>query len=111
MMQALCCLFIAAKNYEKDPNVPSSRRFLRQMPGYKPTEAEKNHDYMAYQYGMGAITGQQGQPNIRFNSKKNELVAMETMILNEIGFEMDSFPTYIDIVEILMTQGILFSSD
>lgn len=29
MMQALCCLFIAAKNYEKDPHVPSSRRFLK----------------------------------------------------------------------------------
>lgn len=37
MLQALCCLFIAAKNYEKDPNVPSSRKFLRQLPGYKPT--------------------------------------------------------------------------
>lgn len=29
MLQALCCLFIAAKNYEKDPLVPSSRKFLR----------------------------------------------------------------------------------
>ena len=29
MLQALCCLFIAAKNLEKDPNVPSSRKFLR----------------------------------------------------------------------------------
>ena len=29
MLQALCCLFVAAKNYEKDPNVPSSRKFLR----------------------------------------------------------------------------------
>ena len=37
MLQALCCLFIAAKNYEKDPLVPSSRKFLRQLPGYKPT--------------------------------------------------------------------------
>ena len=37
MLQALCCLFIAAKNYEKDPNVPSSRKFLRQLPGYKAT--------------------------------------------------------------------------
>jgi hypothetical protein len=40
MLQALCCLFIAAKNYEKDPNVPSSRKFLRQLPGYKPTMEE-----------------------------------------------------------------------
>jgi nucleoid-associated protein YejK len=38
MLQALCCLFIAAKNYEKDPNVPSSRKFLRQLPGYKPSQ-------------------------------------------------------------------------
>ena len=37
MLQALCCLFIAAKTLEKDPNVPSSRKFLRQLPGYKPT--------------------------------------------------------------------------
>ena len=37
MLQALTCLFIAAKNYEKDPNVPSSRKFLRQLPGYKPS--------------------------------------------------------------------------
>jgi hypothetical protein len=40
MLQALCCLFIAAKNLEKDPNVPSSRKFLRQLPGYKPTQME-----------------------------------------------------------------------
>ena len=40
MLQALCCLFIAAKNYEKDPHVPSSRKFLRQLPGYQPTQAE-----------------------------------------------------------------------
>jgi len=43
MLQALTCLFIAAKNYEKDPNVPSSRKFLRQLPGYKPnSEVQQN---------------------------------------------------------------------
>ena len=41
MLQALSCLFIAAKNLEKDPHVPSSRKFLRQLPGYKPTQAEQ----------------------------------------------------------------------
>jgi hypothetical protein len=33
-------LFISAKNYEMDPTVPSSRKFLRQLPGYKPTQKE-----------------------------------------------------------------------
>lgn len=55
MLQALCCLFIAAKNYEKDPNVPSSRKFLRQLPGYKPTQAERQNDNMAYQYGLNSL--------------------------------------------------------
>ena len=48
MLQALCCLFIAAKNYEKDPNVPSSRKFLRQLPGYKPTQEEQNREQQLY---------------------------------------------------------------
>ena len=48
---------------------------------------------------------------MRFNSKKNELVAQETTILNEIGFDMDSFPTFFDIVEIFLAQGILYTSD
>lgn len=34
MLQGLACLFIAAKNYEMDPTVPSSKKFLRQLPGY-----------------------------------------------------------------------------
>jgi hypothetical protein len=29
MLQGLACLFIAAKNYEMDPTVPSSKKFLR----------------------------------------------------------------------------------
>lgn len=29
MLQGLACLFISAKNYEMDPTVPSSRKFLR----------------------------------------------------------------------------------
>ena len=48
---------------------------------------------------------------MRFNSKRNELVSQETTILNEIGFDMDSHPTFFVIVEILMAQGILFTSD
>ena len=37
MLQGLSCLFISAKNYEMDPTVPSSKKFLKQLPGYKPT--------------------------------------------------------------------------
>lgn len=48
---------------------------------------------------------------MRYNSKKNELVSQETVILNEVGFDMDSHPTFFTIVEILMAQGILFSTD
>ena len=48
---------------------------------------------------------------MRFNSKRNELVSQETTILNEIGFDMDSHPTFFAIVEILMAQGILFNTD
>jgi hypothetical protein len=48
---------------------------------------------------------------MRFNSKKNELVAQETLILNEIGFDLDSYPTFFDIVEIFMAQGILYTKD
>lgn len=48
---------------------------------------------------------------MKFNSKKNELVAQETAILNEIGFDLDSYPTFFDIVEIFMAQGILYTND
>lgn len=44
MLQGLSCLFIAAKNYEMDPTVPSSRKFLRQLPGYKPSQREQQRD-------------------------------------------------------------------
>jgi hypothetical protein len=52
-----------------------------------------------------------GHENVRFNSKKNELVAMEVQILNAIGFDMDSYPSSFDIIEIFMAQGILFTTD
>jgi hypothetical protein len=108
MLQALCCLFIAAKNYEKDPNVPSSRKFLRQLPGYKPTQAEQQHEQMLYQNQMNMLNG---QAVAGFNSQKNQLVAQEVKILNHIGFDLDSFPAFFDIVEILMAQGIVFTND
>jgi len=75
MLQALCCLFIAAKNYEKDPHVPSSRKFLRQLPGYQPTQAEQRQANMDYQCGVNALQGQEATNNLRYSSKKNELVA------------------------------------
>lgn len=31
--------------------------------------------------------------------------------MNEIGFDMDSHPTFFIIVEILMAQGIMYTSD
>jgi hypothetical protein len=46
-----------------------------------------------------------------FNSKKNELVSQEVQILKEIGFDMDGFPSFFDVIEIFMAQGILFTSD
>ena len=58
---------------------------------------------------MNALQGSHNE--MRFDSKKNELVAQETFILNEIGFDLDSHPPFFDIVEILMAQGILFTSD
>ena len=57
---------------------------------------------MAYKCGLTALSGGQNGDNMRFNSKKNELVAQETTILNEIGFDLDSYPTFFDIVEIFM---------
>ena len=52
-----------------------------------------------------------GKSSNGFNSKKNDLVAEETKILNEIGFDLDSYPNFYDIVEIFMAQGILFTAD
>jgi hypothetical protein len=46
-----------------------------------------------------------------FNSKKNELVSQEVLILKEIAFDMDGFPSFFDVIEIFMAQGILFTSD
>jgi len=50
MLQGLSCLFIAAKNYEMDPTVPSSRKFLRQLPRYQPSQAEIEYDQQLYKY-------------------------------------------------------------
>lgn len=35
----------------------------------------------------------------------------EQYILNLIGFELDCYPVFMDIIEIFMAQGILFTSD
>jgi hypothetical protein len=91
--------------------VPSSRKFLRQLPGYKPTQEERHHENMLYQNGVSALQGASGQDNCRFNSRKNELVAQEALILNSIQFDMDSHPASFDIIEIFMAQGILFTTD
>eukprot|EP00356_Strombidium_inclinatum_P012656 CAMPEP_0170490158 /NCGR_PEP_ID=MMETSP0208-20121228/8410_1 /TAXON_ID=197538 /ORGANISM="Strombidium inclinatum, Strain S3" /LENGTH=156 /DNA_ID=CAMNT_0010765427 /DNA_START=644 /DNA_END=1116 /DNA_ORIENTATION=+ len=73
-----------------------------QMPGYKPSAAEQKQDNAAYQYGVNALNGNANHDNMRFNSKKNELVAQETTILNEIGFDLDSYPSFFEIVDIFM---------
>jgi hypothetical protein len=43
MIQALTSLWISAKNYEMDPTVPSSRKFLKSLPGYN-GQKEKGED-------------------------------------------------------------------
>ena len=111
MLQALCCLFIAAKNLEKDPLVPSSRKFLRQLPGFKPSQLEQNNDLALYNASVNQLSGQHAKDNLRFNSKKNDLVAQETVILNELGFDLDTYPTYFDVVEVFMAQGCLYTTD
>lgn len=57
MLQGLACLFVAAKNYEMDPTVPSSKKFLAQLPGYKPTSREKRFDDNVYQYALNKMNG------------------------------------------------------
>jgi hypothetical protein len=46
-----------------------------------------------------------------FNSQKNELVGQETQILNLIAFDLDTFPCFFDVVEMMMAQGVLYTSD
>ena len=70
MLQGLACLFISAKNYEMDPTVPSSKKFLKQLPGYKPTQMEQRLDNGAY-----SLNG--ADRNQKFNAKKNELCDQE----------------------------------
>ena len=107
MLQGLSCLFISAKNYEMDPTVPSSRKFLRQLPGYVPTQKEQNYENQAY--GVNALSGANREQ--KFDAKKNELCEQEQYILNLIKFDLDTFPLFYDIVEIMMAQGVIYSSD
>lgn len=116
MLQGLACLFISAKNYEMDPTVPSSRKFLRQLPGYKPSQQEKNYEQQMYDQCMGQVNGlppnhPMHPSNQRFNAKKNELCEQEQYILNLVVFEFDTFPLFFDIVEMFMAQGVMFTSD
>ena len=66
MLQGLACLFISAKNYEMDPTVPSSKKFLRQLPGYKPSQREMAYEEQAY-------LGRHHEVEQKFDAKKNEL--------------------------------------
>lgn len=38
-------------------------------------------------------------------------MAQEGTILNELGFELDTYPTFFDVVEIFMAQGVVYTSD
>ena len=73
ILQGLSCLFISAKNYEMDPTVPSSRKFLRQLPGYVPTQKEQAYENHAY--GANALNGNSREQ--KFDAKKNELCEQE----------------------------------
>lgn len=55
-------------------------------------------------YGMHGGYGD----NVKFDSKKNELCEQEQYILNLIDFELDSYPLFYDIIEILMAQGVMY---
>jgi len=60
--------------------------------------------------------GMRGAPPVaqnvnKFNSKKNELVEQEHAILNLVDFEFDTFPLFYDIVELFMSQGVMFTND
>lgn len=75
MLQALSCLFIAAKNYELDPMVPSSKKFLTQLPGYKPTKRERKNENKTYEYALSKMNGQ--VQSEKFDAAKNELCEQE----------------------------------
>jgi hypothetical protein len=47
----------------------------------------------------------------KFDSHKNELVEQEQIILNAIGFDLDSYPLFYDISEIFMAMGTVFTTD
>ena len=44
-----------------DPTVPSSRKFLKQLPGYKPTQREQEFENGVYQHGLSQMGGAGGQ--------------------------------------------------
>lgn len=97
-----------------DPTVPSSKKFLRQLPGYKPSSQEQKYEQQIYDQYMGAMNGM-GHPmdmqNQRFNARKNELCEQEQYILNLVVFEFDTYPLFFDIVEMFMAQGVMFTTD
>ena len=61
-------------------------------------------DDRIYRYG-------ESDPNMRFNAKKNELCEQEQYILNLLAFELDNYPLFIDIVEMFMAMGIIYTGD
>lgn len=94
-----------------DPTVPSSKKFLRQLPGYKPTQQEQKYEQDLYHYHMGGAPPPGHPLSNTFNYKKNELVEQEQYILNLVKFEFDTYPLFFDIVELFMSQGVMFTND
>lgn len=75
MLQGLSCLFISSKNLEMDPTVPSSKKFLLQLPGYKPTKREQRREDNIYKYGINKMQGDSRSE--KFDAQKNELCEQE----------------------------------
>lgn len=92
-----------------DPTVPSSKKFLLQLPGYKPTHRERRRDDQTYKYSLSKIHGQSRSE--KFDAHKNELCEQEQYILNTIDFDLDSYPVFYDIAETFMAMGVLFTTD
>jgi len=59
----------------------------------------------------GAYSLNGADRNQKFNAKKNELCDQEQYIINLLKFELDTYPLFIDITEIFMAMGILFTND
>lgn len=86
---ALTSLFIAAKNLEKDDNIPKSGYLIKHMPVnfYAPQEV---------------ITNGCCSPKI---------IKLEREILKAINWNYEQYPTFYSVTEIFRSQGVIYDSD